>query len=213
MSRCPGRFHPVALAPTGRQRMHCRGLGCFLALLMSGCTQQMEDQPRVDTLEASLFHESGISYQPSVPGTIARGELPDASPFATGNSENKPITEFPIELDHTLLSRGQERYKIFCSHCHGPIGFGNGMVVQRGFPVPPSYHIDRLRDLPLGSMFGVITNGHGRMPAFGRRIPPRDRWAIIAYVKALQLSQNLPLTELSESERSQLPPRGSQPSP
>jgi mono/diheme cytochrome c family protein len=193
--------------------MHCHWLGCFLALLISGCTQQMEDQPRVDTLEASPFHDSGISYQTSVPGTIARGELPDASPLATGKSDNKPTTEFPIELDRTLLSRGQERFKIFCSHCHGPVGLGNGMVVQRGFPVPPSYHIDRLRDLPLGSMFGVITDGHGRMPAFGRRIPPRDRWAIIAYVKALQLSQNLPLTELSESERSQLPPRRSQPSP
>ncbi len=115
------------------------------------------------------------------------------------NSRSKWTAQF--------LARGQERYTIFCSHCHGPIGYGNGIVVQRGFPVPPSYHIDRLREMPLGTLFGVVTNGHGRMPAFSRRILPRDRWAILAYVRALQLSQNVPLSELSEKEHAQLPPR------
>lgn len=213
MFRCPGKSLLLSPRATGGLARRRRGWGAFCLLLIVGCTQQMEDQPRVDTLEASRFYDSEISDQPSVPGTIARGELPDTSPFATGKSDNKPITEFPIEVDRPLLTRGQERYKIFCSHCHGQVGLGNGMVVQRGFPVPPSYHIDRLRELPLGSVFGVITNGHGRMPAFGRRVPPRDRWAIVAYVKALQLSQNLPLTKLSESERSKLPPRGRTASP
>jgi mono/diheme cytochrome c family protein len=173
----------------------------------------MEDQPRVDTLEASRFYEDGISYQPPVPGTIARGELPQATPRITGMSDSKPITEFPLEVDEGLLSRGEERYDIFCTNCHGPLGYGNGMVVQRGFPVPPSYHIDRLREMPVGTLFGVVTNGHGRMPAFGRRIPPEDRWAILAYVRALQLSQNVPLGELSESEQAELPPRAKEEAP
>jgi mono/diheme cytochrome c family protein len=177
------------------------------ALLLAGCIQQMEDQPRLDTLEASPFHEDGIGYQKPVPGTIARGELPQATPLATGMSQGKPLTEFPLAVDEALLSRGRERFNIFCVHCHGPIGYGNGMVVQRGFPVPPSYHIDRIREMPAGTLFGVVTNGHGRMPAFGRRIPPKDRWAILAYVRALQLSQNVPLSELSASEQAQLPPR------
>lgn len=213
MFRSLGKPHPKEPAFTGRQQTLCRGLGILCTLLVSGCVQQMEDQPRVDTLEASRFFDDGISYQPPIPGTIARGELPDTTPLATGTSEGKPITEFPLEVDRALLLRGQERYKVFCTHCHGPVGDGNGFVVQRGFPVPPSYHIDRLREAPLGNLFAVITNGHGRMPAFGRRIPPRDRWAIIAYVKSLQLSQNLPLGDLSESEQSQLPPRRRNESP
>lgn len=208
MFPCLGKPHPRDFARAAR-----RSLAIFCALLVPGCVQQMEDQPRVDTLEVSPFHDDGISYQPPVPGTIARGEMPDTTPLATGATDAKPITEFPLKVDRALLMRGQARYKIFCAHCHGPVGEGNGMVVQRGFPVPPSYHIDRLREMPLGTLFGVVTKGHGRMPAFGRRISPRDRWAIIAYVKALQLSQNVPVGELSESEQSQLPPRGRSESP
>jgi hypothetical protein len=203
-----GKTRIEANSITGGKRGRWAGL--FFAVLMSGCVQQMEDQPRVDTLEASPLHENESSYRPPLPGTIARGELPETTALATGTSDSKPVTDFPLELDRPLLERGQERYTIFCSHCHGPVGLGNGMVVQRGFPVPPSYHIDRLREMPVGTVFGVITNGHGRMPAFGKRIPPRDRWAIVAYVRALQLSQNLPATELSDSDRKQLPSREGQ---
>ena len=182
----------------------------------------MAEQPRVDTMQPSEFqgHDSGFRDPPE--GTIARGELPQRTGLATGRQNGEPLTEFPLDVDTHLLERGRERYSIFCQHCHGMTGYGDGMVVQRGFPAPPSYHIDRLRELEIGRMFDVITNGRGRMPAFARRIPFRDRWAIIAYVQALQLSQNAPIDELPDddrrridqtratSERSQLTPPRSQ---
>jgi mono/diheme cytochrome c family protein len=109
-----------------------------------------------------------------------------------------------------MLERGQERFQIFCVHCHGQAGYGDGMIVHRGFTQPPSYHLDRLRDVPDGHLFDVITNGLGSMPSFDDRIAVQDRWAIVAYVRALQLSQHATLNDLSEAERRQLSiPQGS----
>lgn len=179
-------------------------VAAVLLLTAGGCVQQMADQPRVDTLEASAFFEDGMSVRPQVPGTVARGQLTEKTPESTGLQDGKPIETIPIDVTSGLLALGQKHYGIWCSHCHGPAGYGNGMVVQRGFPAPPSYHIDRLRDVADGHIFRVITDGQGRMPKFGRRIPPEQRWAITAYVRALQLSQNAPSEDLDPADREQL---------
>lgn len=170
-------------------------------LLALGCQPHMVDQPRVDTLQSSAAFRDGLGQRPTVTGTIARGELPIDSPEETGLAEGKPLITNPLELSETLLNRGQQRFKIYCSPCHGAAGLGDGMVVQRGFPAPPSYHIDRLRSAPDGELFRVISRGRGRMPPFEKRIEAKDRWAIVAYVRALQLSQSADLTELPEIDR------------
>ena len=180
-----------------------RFVGLFVCLA-SGCVQEMSNQPRVDTYEPVAFFADGQSVRGPVEGTIARGQLPEDSARETGREAGELVDRIPIDVTAALMQRGQKRYGIFCDHCHGPAGDGDGMVVQRGFPAPPSYHIERLQQAPAGHLFGVVTKGHGRMPAFGRRIDPPDRWAIIAYVRALQLSQSAPLSELPESDRTAL---------
>ena len=122
------------------------------------------------------------------------------TPVTSGRRDDKLVERNPLPITFTLLERGRELFDINCDHCHGPAGYGDGMVVQRGFPRPPSFHIDRLRDVPDGRLFEIITNGHGRMPAFRKLIAPEDRWAITAYVRALQLSQHADRAELSESD-------------
>jgi mono/diheme cytochrome c family protein len=164
----------------------------------------MSNQPRVDTYEPAAFFADGQSVRGPVAGTIARGQLREDSAVETGREAGEQVDRIPIDVTAALMRRGQERYGIFCAHCHGPAGYGDGMVVQRGFPAPPSYHIGRLQQAPAGHLFGVVTNGHGRMPPFGRRIDPSDRWAIIAYVRALQLSQSAPLRELPAFDRAAL---------
>ena len=186
---------------------------------MIGCNQSMIDQPRYEPYEASAVFSNGLSSRSPVPGTVARGQLELDTPFFTGRKDGQFVTELPeralagrtmIEL----LDRGQERYNIYCSHCHGQVGGGTGgspemldavgMVVKRGFPSPPTYHQDRLRNAPLGHFFGVITDGIGRMPAHGYMIQPADRWAIAAYIRALQLSQHAPSAELSPTDLEKL---------
>jgi mono/diheme cytochrome c family protein len=184
----------------------CRSSRCLLiiALLLSGCIQEMSDQPRYDPLEANEAYSQKLLPRAPVAGTIARGELQLDSAFATGKENSQLVAELPDAAlarrsMNELLARGRERYTVFCSHCHGQVGGGVGgdpqyarlvgMVVQRGFPAPPTYHQDRLRQAPIGHFFDVITNGTGRMPPHGYLIPPEDRWAIAAYVRVLQLSQ------------------------
>jgi hypothetical protein len=183
------------------RRVRIVALWLLVTLMITGCQPHMVDQPRVDTLQSSAAFPDGLGQRPPVAGTIARGMLPTESPEETGLLDGKAVERNPLEVSEKLLIRGQQRFTIYCAPCHGAAGFGDGMVVQRGFPAPPSYHISRLQTVPDGELFKVITHGRGRMPPFGKRIEPRDRWAIVAYIRALQLSQSAPIIDLPEIDR------------
>jgi mono/diheme cytochrome c family protein len=151
----------------------------------------MYDEPRFEPLEASTFFDDGTSARPLVPGTVARGDLREDDGFYQGKVDGKYVTTLPVDLDEQLLLRGQERFNIYCSPCHGRVGDGNGMIVERGFRRPPSFvSTDRLLNAPVGHFYDVMTNGFGAMPSYASRVAPRDRWAIVAYIRALQRSQN-----------------------
>lgn len=173
---------------------------CYLALgaavAAAGCDQQMVDMPRNEPYEASAVLPEQASVQPPVPGTVARGTLLEPRP-----------DDIPFAIDAALLQRGQERFNIFCSPCHGRTGDGNGMIVRRGFPQPPSYHIDRLRQAPDSHFYDVMTNGFGAMYSYASRVPADDRWAIVAYIRALQLSLHAVVAELPEATAAHLPER------
>ena len=173
------------------------------ALLLAACQQQMADQPRYQPLQKSTFFRDERSARPLPPGTVARGELREGALY-TGKANGALVEALPLPLTLALLERGQERFDIFCSPCHGRVGTGDGMIVQRGYRRPPSYHIDRLRQAPIGHFFDVVTNGFGAMPSYAAQVPPEDRWAIAAYIRALQLSQEAPLADLPPAERQRL---------
>src|SRR5262249_37482165 len=142
-------------------------------------------------LRPSSFFDDGRSARPIPDGTVARGHLNDDTPFYTGKGpDGKAVDAFPVPINKEVLVRGRQRFDIYCAPCHGRLGDGDGMIVRRGFRKPPSYHIDRLRQAPHGYIFDVITNGFGAMPDYAVQVEPVDRWAIVAYVRALQLSQN-----------------------
>jgi mono/diheme cytochrome c family protein len=164
----------------------------------------MRDQPRYEALEASGFFPDGKIARHPVEGTVARGQLHDDAAFATGKENGQFVSEIPLEIDEALLLRGQERYQIHCAMCHGYGGLGDGMVVQRGFNRPPSFHEDRIKDLPAGHYLDAITNGFGLMPRYGPRISIRDRWAIVAYVRVLQISRSATLEDVPEDQRRRL---------
>lgn len=176
---------------TNRQRGR-RGwawVALVAAVCLAGCRQDMFNQPRYRPLRRSEFFTDGRSARPPVPGSIARGELQDDPHLYTGRVNGVLVTTFPFPVTRDVLERGHERYNIFCTPCHDRVGNGNGMVVRRGYRPPPSLHIDRLRQAPVGHYFDVISNGLGAMPDYAAQIPAHDRWAIIAYIRALQLSQ------------------------
>ncbi|MDB6017100.1 MAG: ABC-type Fe3+ transport system protein [Pedosphaera sp.] len=178
---------------------------CGLAmLLLCGCRREMYHQPRSDPLASSTLFANGAASRPLVPGTVARGHLDADEQFYTGKKGTNLIENIPIKVTRQVLERGRERYDIYCSVCHGRTGAGNGMIPQRGFPPPPSYHIDRLRQAPAGYYYDVITHGYGIMYSYAERVEPADRWAITAYIRALQLSHNASLADLTPSERAQL---------
>lgn len=160
------------------------------ACCLSACRQDMHNQPKYRPLRAANFFADGASARPHVEGTVARGTLQEDEAFFTGKVANALVNELPIPVDEAVLNRGQERFDIFCAPCHDRAGSGKGMVVQRGFRAPTSFHIDRLRQAPAGHFFDVMTNGLGAMPDYRGQISPRDRWAIVAYIRALQLSQH-----------------------
>lgn len=161
----------------------------FLALALAAC-DNMRNQPRYDPLEPSTFFPDQRSARQPVPGTVARGAVDQDQEYNTGRTaDGLLVEEMPVEITQELLERGQERYNIYCTPCHGVDGYGEGMIVQRGFPPPQSFHTDRLRGAPDGHFYDVITNGFGRMFAYSYRIQPDDRWAVVAYIRALQLSQ------------------------
>ena len=164
----------------------------------------MHDQPKYRPLAASKLFEDGRSARPLVEGTVARGQLREDELFYAGRSGKDLAKIFPFPVTREVLERGRERYNIFCTPCHSLLGDGNGMVVQRGFRRPPSFHIDRLREAPPGHFFDVMTNGFGAMPSYASRIPVKDRWAITAYIRALQLSQNATLADVPPERRAGL---------
>jgi mono/diheme cytochrome c family protein len=177
-------------------------------LLLAACRQDMHDQPRYKPYAASRLFPDGMSARLPVEGTVARGELRENVALYVGRTANNTaapyITELPIPLTKATLERGRQRFNIYCSPCHGQTGDGEGMIVQRGMKHPPSYHTDRLRQEPVGYYFDVITNGFGVMASYASRIPAEDRWAIIAYVRALQVSQNATIEDVPVSERNNL---------
>jgi hypothetical protein len=166
--------------------------------LLAGCSlkQDMADQPKDRPLWPSDFFTDGRSARPLVENTVPRGSL-----VLDELTVPKDSNAFPLPLNGELLERGENRYKIFCSPCHGLQGDGNGMVAMRGMKHPPTYHQDRLRQVPNGYMYDVITNGFGAMLSYSAQVPPHDRWAIVAYVRALQLSRNAKISELPPDVR------------
>lgn len=189
--------------------------GLLAAAMASGCGVRfdMQDQPRYKAYKSSDFYTDGRGSRDIPAGTVARGQLKEDKAFYTGQIDNpdlsvqvqstvgptgntivtsfpNAIDEFPVPVTKELIDRGENRYNIYCIVCHGAVGKGDGMIVRRGFPQPPTYHDDRLRNAPVGHFFDVITNGWGRMNGYAAAIQPADRWAIVAYIRALQLSQN-----------------------
>ena len=198
----------------------------FVALAAAasfGCQQKMADQPSYQPLEGSKFFADRRSSRPLVPGTVARGHLridlarytgrktrdkepseerrasaPAGSDRARRLDENRDFVEqFPIAVDEHVIEHGRDRYSIYCIVCHDALGTGRGKIVERGYTRPPSFHIPRLREAPVGRLFAVISEGYGSMPSYAGQIPVEDRWAIVAYVRALQLSQHFPANELT----------------
>jgi len=176
--------------------------GCLV--FMAGCRQDMHDQPKFKPLRANPFFADGRSARPLVAGTVARGTLQEDDHLFTGREKNEFVTTFPFPVTEQVIRRGQERFNIFCSPCHGGLGDGEGAIVQRGLKHPPSFHIKRLREAPVGYFFNVITNGFGAMFDYSDRVPVRDRWAIIAYIRALQLSQNAKIDDVPQEKRQEL---------
>ncbi|GIW44199.1 MAG: hypothetical protein KatS3mg077_1481 [Candidatus Binatia bacterium] len=174
------------------------------ALAGAGCRRDMQDQPKYKGFRPSEFFADGRSVRPLVPGTVARGHLHDDALLYTGKVGENFSPEFPFPVTLAVLQRGQERYNIYCSPCHDRVGTGQGMIVQRGYKQPPSFHQDRLRQQAPGYFFHVISNGFGVMPDYAAQIPVRDRWAIVAYIRALQLSQHATLADVPEADRPKL---------
>ncbi len=167
---------------------------------LAGCDMlDMYDQPRYKPLARSEFFADGMSARPLVAGTIARGELQEDVAFYTGKVDGRYVDDLPVKLDAALIERGRERFTMFCSMCHGQTGYGNGMVVQRGFEKPPSFHSEKVRSMALGNYFEIMTNGYAGMPPINLQTTPHDRWAIAAYIRALQLSQNARLEDVPEA--------------
>lgn len=175
----------------------------FLLYFAAGCElrQAMYNQPKLDPFEASDFFADGLSARQPVPGTVARGQLRFDEHLYQGKVNGELAITLPVELSKGLLTRGQERYNIYCSPCHDRTGRGNGMIVQRGLKQPPSFHEERLREVAIGHFFDVMTNGFGAMYSYASLMSVEDRWAIAAYVRTLQFSQNVEFNQLPEEDQ------------
>ncbi len=215
MLRSNSRFQ-VPNAKLGKSLIYCLLLTAY-CLVFLGCRYDMQDQPRYKAYKESDFFKDKRASRDLSEGTVPRGYLREDKAFYTGKTETNgqtpapnpaatpavdalgntlvtdftgKISEFPVPITKELINRGEERYKVFCMVCHGPVGSGDGMIVRRGFSKPPTYHDDRLRNAPVGHFYDVITNGQGKMNGYAAQIPPADRWAIVSYIRALQISQN-----------------------
>jgi cytochrome c553 len=198
----PGAF------PARQPRSLSRGLAVLclgaVALLLVGCRLDMHVQPKYLPYEPTDFFADGRSERQPVPGTVARGHLRLDELMFTGRENGVVVDKFPFPITKADLDRGRERYNVYCTPCHDYTGSGRGMIVQRGFPQPPSYHIQRLRDAPAGHFYEVITNGFGAMYSYAARVEPADRWRIAAYIRVLQLSRNAKMDDVPESQRQAL---------
>ncbi len=195
-------------------------ISCLVAmsfLLLLGCRGQisdkppihlnpdMDDQPKFEAQEANPFFADGAAMRVPVPGTVARGAFQENVEYTTGKTaDGQPVSEIPLNITLRLLKRGQERYNIYCAPCHSRVGDGQGMVVKRGFPPAPSFHQDNVRAFPDGHIFDVITNGIRNMPSYKHQIPVNDRWAIVAYIRALQRSQHASRSDVPEELRDKI---------
>ncbi|HEY3973948.1 MAG TPA: cytochrome c [Candidatus Sulfotelmatobacter sp.] len=196
-----GRSRPRLSGRAKRDRLSLITILLALALL-SACRIDMHVQPRQNPLSRSDFFSDQRSERPIVEGTVARGQLHEDNYFYTGKIGNNPGDVMPFPATKEILERGRERFNIFCAPCHSRLGDGNGFVPSRGFSrMPPSFHIQRLRNAPVGYFFDVITEGFGIMPDYASQIPPQDRWDIVAYVRALQLSQNATMADVPAGEK------------
>jgi mono/diheme cytochrome c family protein len=171
-------------------RRFCVLIAAFCLLTAAaGCRQDMHNTPVAQPLRESLFVKNVSTSRAPVEGTIARGTLQDDAAFFTGKTGGAAANALPFPLTAEVLNRGEERFNIYCTPCHGLSGRGDGMIVRRGYRQPPSFHVDRLQQAPLGHFYDVMTNGFGAMPDYRAQVAPEDRWAIAAYIRALQLSQ------------------------
>jgi mono/diheme cytochrome c family protein len=204
------KFRPgTSAAEAGQDRCsaaplkRCATLLLLVAMLglASACRQDMHDQPRFKPLAKSDFYADLRSERPPVEDTVARGQLHEDTYLYTGKIGANPGDYMPFQITDKDLARGRERFNIYCAPCHSRVGDGNGMIAQRGFKQPPSYHIERLRKAPLGYFFDVMTNGFGAMPDYASQIPAEDRWRIVAYIRALQLSQNATQADVAAGEK------------
>ena len=192
-----------------------------MLLAATGCEDQiMSDQPRYEAFERSRFFEDSLAMRPVEEGTIARSGPPPGAAYtsavrptaeagtlaadAAAAFEGRLTRELPFPVSMEMLQRGQQQYNVYCSPCHGRIGNGRGMIVLRGLRKPPSYHTERLRNAPIGHFFNVITHGYGAMYSYAARVKPEDRWAIAAYIRALQLSQNAEAADLPPDRREEM---------
>ena len=200
--------------PSGRRYITGLLLAAYCVLALGcGVRFDMQDQPRYKAYKQSDFFRDGRASRDLPEGVVARGQLQEDKAFFTGKIANpnpnaqvattsdaagntlvasfpNDIDEFPLPVTKELVDRGEDRYKIYCIVCHGPVGKGDGMIVRRGFPQPPTYHDDRLRNAPVGHFFDVMTNGWGKMNSYSDKLTAADRWAVVAYIRTLQLSQN-----------------------
>jgi len=175
-----------------------------IAAGLGGCHRDLRYQPRIDPLEKSRFFADGVGARPIPAGTVARGQLKADRTFYTGLEGDQLAASIPLPVTPELLARGRGRYNIYCAPCHDQAGNGLGMVVRRGYKQPPSLHIDRLRQARPGYFFDVMTNGFAKMPSYAAQVPADDRWAIAAYIRALQLSQNATLEDVPDDVRQEL---------
>jgi len=204
---------PSSAVASSRTSSPWPGVYAALAIALTvgaqGCRQDMHDQPKYQPLEQSSFFADSLASRPLVAGTVPRGFLNADRLLHTGQENGQAATRFPFEVDGGVMARGRERFDIFCAPCHGRTGEGDGIVVRRGYRRPPRFADERLRQAPVGHYFDVITNGFGAMPDYAVQVAPRDRWAIIAYVRALQLSARAMLADVPAAERDRIvEPRG-----
>jgi len=194
--------------PAGSGRACARGLSvaslATIVLLLAGCRLDMHIQPKYLPYEPTTFFSDGRSERQPVPGTVARGQLRVDELLYSGTENGVESNRFPFPITRADLERGRERYNVYCTPCHDYTGSGHGMIVQRGFPQPPSYHIQRLRDAPVGHFFQVMTNGFGAMYSYAARVDPADRWRIAAYIRVLQLSENAKVDDVPAADRAKL---------
>ena len=190
-------------------------LSVVAGLALAACRQDMHDAPRYEPLEANTFFANGSASRMLVANTVARGQLNEDRHLYEGVVDGRPAQTFPMPVTADVMARGHERYDVFCSPCHGRTGVGNGMIVERGFRRPPSFHDDRLRNAPVGYYFDVMTHGFGAMQDYAAQVPVADRWAITAYIRALQTSRAATIADVPADRRADLdrPDGGAQGAP